>query len=105
MKKAELMEFGIPEEKIRAFHTVYWADVKAAAVRMVKDGQNGEEAPSPAAIREAIFAMLRLIVDPARLCVILSSVNRQYQIQQNEANNTQGNAQKQPVNGQEGASQ
>lgn len=105
MKKAELMEYGIPEEKIRAFNTVYWADVKKAAVRMVQEGkaQEAAEAPSPAAVREAIFAVLRLIADPARLGVILSNVNRHYQQYQNEQRGETGNAQKPPVNGQEGA--
>ena len=107
MKKEELMEYGIPEEKIRAFNTVYWADVKKQALRMIEEGKGKEAAavPSPAAVREAIFAMLRLISDPVRLSVILSNVNRHYQQYQNEQNGETGNAQKRPEKAQEGAAE
>lgn len=109
MKKAELMEYGIPEEKIRAFNTAYWADVKKAAVRMLEEENGQEGTPSPAAVRSAICAMLRLIHDPARLVVILSNVNRHYHLAQEEQRNgkpsAKDNAQKQPVERQEGASE
>ena len=101
MKKAELMEYGIPEEKIRAFNTAYWADVKKAAVRMLEEENGQEGTPSPAAVRGAICAMLRLINDPARLTLILSNVNRHYQLYQNGET---GNAPKRPEKAQKGAS-
>ena len=103
MKKTELLEYGIPEEKIPAFHVAYWADVKKTAVRMVEEGKGQEAvpAPSPASVRDAIHAMLRLIDDPARLALILSNVNRHYQLYQNGETE---NAQKRPEKAQKGAS-
>lgn len=107
MKKAELIEYGIPEEKIRAFNTAYWADVKKAAVRMLEEENGQDGAPSPAAVRGAICAMLRLIHDPARLAAILSRVNKHYYQEQDGLRraDAEDNAQKQPENGQEGASE
>lgn len=105
MKKAELMEYGIPESKIRAFNDVYWNDVRKQAARMVEEAKGQEAAPFPAALREAIESMLRLIPDPARLSSILSNVNRHYQSYQNERNGVKENAQKPPVTVQKGASE
>ena len=37
MKKTELLAFGIPETKIRAFNEVYWNDVRKQAARMMEE--------------------------------------------------------------------
>lgn len=111
MKKAELMEYGIPEAKIRAFNEVYWNDVRKQAARMVEEAKGQDAAPSTASMREAIAAMVRVIPDPVRLSMILNNVNRHYQNYTNEQNGVKGNtqnnqtanAQKQPETAQEGA--
>lgn len=118
MKKAELMEYGIPEAKIRAFNEVYWNDVRKQAARMVEEAKGQDAAPSTASMREAIAAMVRVIPDPVRLSMILNKVNRHYQNYTNEQNGVNGskndgkqdsknaptaNAQKQPETAQEGA--
>lgn len=110
MKKAELMEYGIPEAKIRAFNEAYWNDVRKQAARMVEEAKGQEAAPSTASMREAIAAMVRVIPDPVRLCMILNNVNRHYQNYTNEQNGVKGNqntppsnAQKQPETAREGA--
>lgn len=110
MKKADLMEYGIPEAKIRAFNEVYWNDVRKQAARMVEEAKGQEATPSTASMREAIAAMVRVIPDPVRLSMILNNVNRHYQIYTNEQNGVKGNqntppsnAQKQPETAQEGA--
>lgn len=110
MKKAELMEYGIPEAKIRAFNEVYWNDVRKQAARMVEEAKGQETAPSTASMREAIAAMVRLIPDPVRLNLILNNVNRHYQSYTNEQNGVKPtgkniNTQKQPETAQEGASE
>lgn len=106
MKKAELMEYGIKAENIRAFQVSYWNDVKKQAARMVEESKGQKTAPA-APIREAIYAMVRVIDDPARLSMILTNVNRQHQNYLNDlngmSNTTNDNAQKQPETGQEGA--
>lgn len=78
MKKAELVEMGIPEEKIPGFRKVYWEDVKKQAAIMAKLERERETAPSPEALRAAAGAMLRLIPDPAKLAAIVGYINRQY---------------------------
>lgn len=110
MKKADLMEYGIPEAKIRAFNEVYWNDVRKQAARMVEEAKGQDAAPSTASIREAIAAMMRVIPDPVRLSMILNNVNRHYQNYTNEQNGVKGNqntplsnAQQQPETAQEGA--
>ena len=111
MKKAELMEYGIPEAKIRAFNEVYWNDVRKQAARMVEEAKGQDAAPSTASMREAIAAMVRVIPDPVRLSMILNNVNRHYQNYTNEQNGLNGNtrntppsnAQKQPEAEREGA--
>lgn len=112
MKKAELMEYGIPETKIRAFNEVYWNDVRKQAARMVEEAKGQEAATSTASMREAIAAMVRVIPDPVRLSMILNNVNRHYQYYTNEQNGVKGNqnnqttnAQKQPEVEQEGATE
>lgn len=112
MKKAELMEYGIPEAKIRAFNEVYWNDVRKQAARMVEETKGQEAAPSTASMREAIAAMVRVIPDPVRLSMILNNVNHHYQIYTNEQNGVKGNqnnqttnAQKQPEAEKEGATE
>ena len=84
MKKTELLEIGIPEEKIPGFRKAYWADVKKQAAIMVQQEREQETAPSPGAMREATAAMMRLIVDPVRLAFILDTVNKEYHYQQKE---------------------
>ena len=101
MKKAELISYGIPEDKICSFQDAYWADVKKQAVRMAKVDKGQETAPTPSAIRDAIIAMVRLISDPARLSLILSNVNRHYQFFKSE----QDNSGKQPATAQKGDSE
>lgn len=111
MKKAELMEYGIPEAKIRAFNEVYWNDVRKQAARIVEEAKGQDAAPSTASMREAIAAMVRVIPDPVRLSMILNNVNRHYQNYTNEQNGVKGNtqntppsnAQKQPEAEREGA--
>lgn len=110
MKKAELMEYGIPEAKIRAFNEVYWNDVRKQAARMVEEAKGQDAAPSTASMREAIAAMVRVIPDPVRLSMILNNVNRHYQNYTNDQNGVNGsknaptaNAQKQPETALEGA--
>ena len=114
MKKAELMQYGIPEAKIRAFNEVYWNDVRKQAARMVEEAKGQDAAPSTASMREAIAAMVRVIPDPVRLSLILNNVNRHYQSYTNEQNGVNGskqdskntptaNAKKQPEAEQEGA--
>lgn len=118
MKKAELMQYGIPEAKIRAFNEVYWNDVRKQAARMVEEAKGQDAAPSTASMCEAIAAMVRVIPDPVRLSMILNNVNRHYQNYTNEQNGVNGgkndgkqdsenaptaNAQKQPETAQEGA--
>lgn len=126
MKKAELMEYGIPEAKIRAFNEVYWNDVRKQAARMVEEAKGQDAAPSTASMREAIAAMVRVIPDPVRLSMILNNVNRHYQSYTNDQNGVNdgkkntpneqsgkqdsknpppSNAQKQPETAQEGASE
>ena len=116
MKKAELMEYGIPEAKIRAFNEVYWNDVRKQAARMVEEAKGQDAAPSTASMREAIAAMVRVIPDPVRLSLILNNVNRHYQSYTNEQNGVNGseqdgktaptaNAQKQPETEREGATE
>ena len=104
MKKAELMEYGIPEAKIRAFNEVYWNDVRKQAARMVEEAKGQDAAPA-ASIRDAISAMLRVIDDPARLSMILTYTNRQHQYYLNDLNGVSNpqaaNAQKQPETAQE----
>ena len=108
MKKAELMEYGIPEAKIRAFNEVYWNDVRKQAARMVEEAKGQDAAPSTASMREAIAAMVRVIPDPVRLSMILNNVNRHYQNYMNEQNGVKpngknDNTQKRPETAQEGA--
>lgn len=103
MKKAVLMEYGIPEEKIREFNEAYWKDVHKHAERLVEEGKGQDAASSAPAVREAITAMLRLIPDPERLYLILAHVNRQYQQYNNERNGHGSNARKPPETAQEGA--
>lgn len=114
MKKAELMEYGIPEAKIRAFNEVYWNDVRKQAARMVEEAKGQDAAPSTASMREAIAAMVRVIPDSVRLSLILNNVNRHYQSYTNEQNGVNGskqdsktaptvNTQKQPEAEREGA--
>ena len=86
MKKSELMEYGIPEAKIRAFNEVYWNDVRKQAARMVEEAKGEEAVPSPASLREAIAAMVNVIPDPARLVMILTNVNRHHQNYLNDLN-------------------
>lgn len=76
MKKDELLSFGIPAEKIKEFQPLYWADVKKQAVKMAE--KERETVVSPASIREAITAMLRLIDDEKRLITILGNINRHF---------------------------
>lgn len=106
MKKAELMEYGIKAEKIRAFQDAYWADVKKQAAQMMQE-EKGRNAAPAAAIRDAICAMVRVIDDPVRLNWILTNINRHHQNYLNDLNGkcnaTNDNAQKQPETGQEGA--
>lgn len=103
MKKAVLMEYGIPEEKIREFNEAYWKDVHKHAERLVEEGKGQDAAPSAPAVREAIAAMLRLIPDPERLYTILANVNRHYQQYNNERNGHGSNTRKPPETAQEGA--
>lgn len=105
MNKAELMEYGIKAEKIRAFQEEYWADVKKQAARMVKEEKERDADPSPASIREAIASMLCLIPDPARLNKILYNVNRHYAEYRNEQYQAQEKTLKQPETVQKGATE
>lgn len=100
MKKAELMEYGIPEAKIRAFNEVYWNDVRKQAARMVEEAKGQDTAPTTASMREAIAAMVRVIHDPVRLSMILNNVNRHYQNYTNEQNGVKGNQNNQTTNDQ-----
>lgn len=84
MKRVELIGFGIPEDKIPGFQKVYWSDVKKQAAVMTKMEQEKQAAPSIEAMREATAAMLRLVYDPVRLCVILDTVNKEYHYQEKE---------------------
>ena len=104
MKKTDLINYGIPEEKVSSFQKIYWEDVKKQVRVMVEDARGQDSAPSPSAMREAIESMLRLIPDPVRLSSILSNVNRHYQNYQNEQNGL-NNASKQPENSRKGASE
>ena len=104
MRKAELIAYGIPEEKVREFHQVYWADVKKQAAMMANGDAGQETALPPSAYRQAISAVLRLINDRERLALILSNVNKHYYQQKNEQSSTSEDAQKSPEKGQEGAS-
>lgn len=101
MKKAELLSLGVPEEKIHLFQEAYWADVRKQAIRMAEESKGHESALSLSSMREAIFAMVRLIPDPDRLSLILSNVNRHYQTYRNE----QDSNGKRPETDQKGASE
>lgn len=103
MRKAELIAYGIHEEKVREFQQVYWADVKKQAAMMAKGDAGQETALPPSAYRQAIASVLRLINDPARLAVILSVVNKHYYQSRNEQDGVNADAQKSLQTGQEGA--
>lgn len=106
MNKTEAMNYGVREDAYRAFQEHYNRDLHKMVSRKVEEVKGQEAAPSTAdATREAICAMLRLIPDPERLAVILSSVNRHYQQYRNEQNGHSDNARKPPEMAQEGASE
>lgn len=109
MKKSDLLNYGIPEEKIPVFQAHWWDDVRKEAkkelARQVVDGRERETVPIPGDLRKAICSMLYLIPDVNRLSVILSNVNRQYQLYKDEQGNHAGDGDKAPENAQKGASE
>ena len=72
MTKDEILSFGVPEEKYRAFQAAYQRDVNKIAERRRAE----EDADSQT--RSAIVAMLKLIKRPDTLRDILNHVNKAY---------------------------
>lgn len=78
MNKAELMKYGIPEEKISAFQRAYWQDLNKRAEALTTQREEERRTSETARIQDAIFAMVRIIPDIDRLRRILEAVNVQY---------------------------
>lgn len=74
MKKSDLIAFGIPEERHKAFKAAYWADVRISARQIIEKGME----PKAEDIQEAIASMIRLIPDVDKLQKVLSTINRLY---------------------------
>lgn len=72
MTKEEVLAFGVPEDKYRAFQTAYYRDLRKLSE------QKREEEDANWQTRSAIHAMLKLIKRPETLGNILKYVNSAY---------------------------
>ena len=72
MKKEELLAFGVPADKVRAFQAAYMKDLNKLAVKKRREEDENHET------RAAIAAMLQMIKRRETLRRILLFINKEY---------------------------